>query len=176
MCHILREAGGKWRQQLLEESDALLDGDRSRNPTYDQVRQMPVMERVLDETLRLHPPFFQLVRVAAESFAYKNFVIPKGHFVAVSPGAVQRLEEHWPEPERFDPDRFTTDPLTGENKYAWVPFGGGKHQCSGRKFATVSLKIAISWLLRNFELEFSGKDMPADDYTTMVVAPQAPVL
>jgi len=51
---------------------------------------MPVLDRVLDETLRLHPPFFQLARVAMQPFQYGGYTIPAGHFVAISPGAVQR--------------------------------------------------------------------------------------
>ena len=54
-----------------------------------------------------------------------------------------------------------------------VPFVYAKH--AGRKFAMTSLKTALSWLLRNYELEFTAGKMPADDYTTMVVAPTAPV-
>lgn len=173
MCHILRDA--KWRQAILDEQDSLLDGDRSMNINYDQVRNMPVLDQVLDETLRMHPPFFQLARVALQSFRYKDHTIPAGHFVAISPGAVQRLDEYWPQPEQFDPARFDADKVKEQTRNSWIPFGGGKHQCSGRKFATVSLKVAIAWLLRNYELEYEHP-MPADDYTTMVVAPQAPVL
>ena len=58
-------------------------------------------------------------------------------------------------------------------QHAWIPFGGGTHQCGGRKFAWNSLKASLSWLLRNYELEFVGGNFPKEDYTTMVVAPTA---
>ena len=98
-----------------------------------------------------------------------------GHFVNISPGAAMRLPKLWGEnADDFDPSHFSPEAKKGHKPYSWIPFGGGMHQCGGRKFAWNSLKVSLSWLLRNYELEFVGKgagELPKEDYTTMVVAP-----
>ena len=174
MCHLMHD--DKWRNIIMDEQRELLKGDLSRPLDWDDVTKMQKFEMALDETLRLHPPFFQLARKVMADTPFKGRVIPRGHMVAISPGAAQRLPELWGEnPERFDPDRWAEDKVKEQPKYAYIPFGGGRHICSGRKFAISSLKIALTWLLKNYKLEFAHP-VPKDDYTTMVVAPQAPVL
>ena len=124
----------------------------------------------------VHPPFFQLSRAAKERTEFNGYTIPKGHFVNISPGAAMRLPELWGDtPNAFDPSRFSPEKKGDIKPHAWIPFGGGLHACGGRKFAWNSLKVALTWLLRNYELEFVGgrPDVPKEDYTTMVVAPAA---
>lgn len=174
LCHLLTD--DSWRSQVMEEQSKLLDGDLSRDLEYPDVEKMEVFDMVLNETLRLHPPFFMLARVAMETTQFNGYTIPKGDFVAVSPGACQRMPEMWGDAaETFDPSRWTAEEKLKHKKYSWIPFGGGRHQCSGRKFALLSLKAALAWVLRNYDLKFPAGKMPEDDYTTMVVAPSAPV-
>jgi cytochrome P450 len=63
------------------------------------------------------------------------------------------MSEHWPEPERFDPMRFTPEASKGRHKYAWVPFGGGAHMCLGLHFATMQVRILLAQLLRRYRIE-----------------------
>jgi len=189
MAHLLKDE--TWLEKVLDEQRVIFDGRKQKAKsnctssssslypatlTYDEVsNQMPVFDQVLSETLRLHPPFFQLSRTVKKETTFRGKTIPVGHIVNISPGAAHRLPELWGEDaDRFDPDRFTAENKAKHPKYAWIPFGGGMHQCGGRKFAWNSLKVSLSWLLRNYEIEFVGKgasELPREDYTTMVVAP-----
>ncbi len=181
MAHLLKDE--TWFNHIVQEQKRIFaakKGEEHRilHPntlTFDEVQNMPIFDQVLSETLRLHPPFFQLSRAVKEDTVFQGKVIPKGHIVNISPGAAHRLPALWGEhANEFDPSRFTTEAKKDHKPYAWIPFGGGMHQCGGRKFAWNSLKASLSWLLRNYELEFVGKganELPKEDYTTMVVAP-----
>jgi len=181
MSHLLKDE--EWKTNIMEEqkkifakkSDSEKEGLYPAQLTYDEVQNMPIFDQVLSETLRLHPPFFQLSRSVKKDTPFQDYVIPEGSFVNISPGAAHRLTSLWgEEAESFDPDRFTADAKKEHKPYSWIPFGGGMHQCGGRKFAWNSLKVSLTWLLRNYELEFVGagaESSPLEDYTTMVVAP-----
>lgn len=177
MAHLLKDQ--TWFAKIMDEQKELfLNKGSGLHPsilTYEEVQNMPIFDQVLSETLRLHPPFFQLSRSVKVDSVFQGKVIPKGHIVNISPGAAHRLPKLWGgNAEEFDPDRFTEEGKKAQKPYAWIPFGGGMHQCGGRKFAWNSLKVSLSWLLRNYELEPVGKgatELPKEDYTTMVVAP-----
>lgn len=180
MAHLLKDP--TWLTNVMEEQRKLFDAKSDGSwlhpsvLTYDEVsNHMPIFDQVLSETLRLHPPFFQLSRSVKEDVKFQNYVIPKGHIVNVSPGAAHRLPQLWgDDANSFDPNRFTPEAIKQHKPYSWIPFGGGMHQCGGRKFAWNSLKVSLSWVLRNYDLEFIGPgatSIPKEDYTTMVVSP-----
>ena len=138
--------------------------------TFDEVQQMPVFEQVFMEVLRLHHPFFQLSRSVKKDSNFNGTVIPEGHFVNVAPSAAMRMPDLFPDGANFDPSRFAPEHKGEIKPYAFIGFGGGMHQCGGRKFAWNSLKASLSWLLRNYDMELIGKgatEWPAEDYTTM---------
>jgi sterol 14-demethylase len=116
----------------MAEQRQLLDNDLSQDLVMEDVESMPEFDKVLNETLRLHPPFFQLARVTTKPTEYKGYAIPPGRMVSVSPGAAQRLPSLWGEKaDEFDPTRWEPDAIKEHKKHAWIPFGGGRHQCSG---------------------------------------------
>lgn len=118
--------------QVMAEQRQLLDNDLSQDLVMEDVESMPEFDKVLNETLRLHPPFFQLARVTTKPTEYKGYAIPPGRMVSVSPGAAQRLPSLWGErADEFDPTRWEPDAIKEHKKHAWIPFGGGRHQCSG---------------------------------------------
>lgn len=131
LSHLLKEP--KWMQAVMEEQRQLLPadkhGDYAFQPatlTYDQVnKEMPVMDQILSETLRLHPPFFQLSRKVKEDSVFQGTVIPKGHIVNISPAASMRNPDLWENPNQFDPTRFALENKDNIKPYAWIPFGGG---------------------------------------------------
>ena len=178
MSHLLKD--DKWLNEVMGEQKKLFQqpnrgSDLDTTLSFEEIQNMPIFDQVLSETLRLHPPFFQLSRAVKEETTFKGHVIPAGHIVNISPGAAQRLPQLWGDnASDFDPNRFTTEAKAQHKPYSWIPFGGGMHQCGGRKFAWNSLKASLSWVLRNYELEFVGKgstELPKEDFTTMVVAP-----
>ena len=134
------------------ELDAVL-GDR--DPTAAELggKALPVLERTLDETLRLYPPAWVGPRRSRRDVEIAGTRIPAGVGVQYSSWATHHLAELYPDPERFDPDRFQPGgPVTELPKGAYVPFGGGSRMCLGKRFGQYELRALAATLLRRVSL------------------------
>jgi sterol 14-demethylase len=157
------------QQQVVQELDALYaDG---QEVSFHALRQIPKLENVLKETLRLHPPLIILMRVAQDEFEVDGYPIHKGDYVAASPAISNRIPEDFPEPDAFDPDRYLKpreeDVL---HRWTWIPFGAGRHRCVGAAFATMQIKAIFSVLLREYEFEMAQPPGSyRNDHSKMVV-------
>ena len=145
--------------------------------SYQALREMPLVEASLKETLRLHPPLILLLRVAQEDFEVEGVHVRAGTMVGASPWVSNRIAEDFVDPDRFDPSRY----LEGRdedrlNPWTWIPFGAGRHRCVGAVFAMMQLKVIFATLLENFDLELA---QPADTYradmSKMVIQLEQPV-
>jgi len=132
-----------------------------REVSHQALREIPLLENSIKESLRLHPPLILLMRKVMYDFHYKNWTVPAGKLVGVSPSVSNRMPECFPDPETFDPTRYNDDRAEDKQLFAWIPFGAGRHRCVGAAFAMMQLKAIFSDLLRNFEFELS---QPADSY------------
>ncbi|MBI2698532.1 MAG: cytochrome P450 [Mycobacterium sp.] len=156
--------------ELMRHSDAYADVVKELDELYADgqevsfhaLRQIPKLENVLKETLRLHPPLIILMRVAQGEFEVEGYPIHKGDFVAASPAISNRIPEDFPNPDSFDPDRYEK-PRQEDlvNRWTWIPFGAGRHRCVGAAFAQMQIKAIFSVLLREYEFEMA---QPADSY------------
>jgi hypothetical protein len=99
--------------------------------SYDDLGKLDLTEMAFKEALRLIPPVPSLPRRAMRDFEFGGYRIPAGTGVGISPSAVHMDPNHWPDPQRFDPLRFTPERTAKRHKYAWVPFGGGAHNVPG---------------------------------------------
>jgi cytochrome P450 len=126
--------------------------------SYALLDEMPVTEMVFKEALRLVSPVPSMPRRALKEFVFQNHVIPAGAHVGINQMMTHRLPDHWPDPERFDPTRFTPENSRGRHKYAWVPFGGGAHMCLGLHFAYMQVKQFFFALLETHRI------VPATDF------------
>ncbi|NKE63233.1 cytochrome P450 [Lentzea sp. PSKA42] len=102
------------------------------------------LTNVVNETLRLYPPAVVSARVAAQPFEFAGKKIKEGTFLLYSPYVTHRLAEVWPDPLRFDPDRWERKPAPHE----FLPFGGGPHRCIGAGLATTELTVMLKALLQ----------------------------
>ncbi|KAM9495668.1 lanosterol 14-alpha demethylase [Clarias gariepinus] len=144
--------------------------------TYEQLKELTVLEGCLKETLRLRPPIMTMMRMARTPQKVGEYTIPPGHQVCVSPTVNHRLQDSWDRRLDFDPDRYLGDnPASGE-KFAYVPFGAGRHRCIGENFAYVQIKTIWSTLLRLFEFELVDGYFPTVNYTTMIHTPTNPII
>lgn len=143
--------------------------------SFHALRQIPMLENVIKETLRLHPPLIILMRVAQGEFEVESRgerrAIHKGDFVAASPAISNRIAEDFPNPESFDPDRYNKpreeDVL---HRWTWIPFGAGRHRCVGAAFGTMQIKAIFSVLLREYEFEMTqSPDTYHNDHSKMIV-------
>lgn len=144
--------------------------------SFHALRQIPILEAVVKETLRLHPPLIILLRVARGDFEVGGFSIAEGDLVAATPAISNRIPEDFPDPDRFDPGRYI-DPHQEDivNRWTWIPFGAGRHRCVGAAFAQMQLKAIFSILLRDYEFEMAQpSDSYRNDHSKMVVQLQQP--
>lgn len=139
--------------------------------SFHALRQIPQLENVLKETLRLHPPLIILMRVAQDDFQVCQHAIHRGDLVAASPAVSNRIPTDFPEPDSFVPERYQ-QPRQEDllNRWTWIPFGAGRHRCVGAAFATMQIKAIFSVLLREYEFEMSQPpDSYRNDHSKMVV-------
>ena len=141
-----------WQVRLREELATIGRADDGAAP-FDQLDRLILTEYAFKEALRLVPPVPAIPRRALRDFSFGGYDIPGGSFVGINPGFTHRMAAHWPDPERFDPMRFSPDNSRGRHKYAWVPFGGGAHMCIGLHFATMQIRILLMHLLTRYRIE-----------------------
>jgi cytochrome P450 len=137
-------------RRLHDEIDAVLAG---RAPELADVPQLRYAEMVLSEALRLYPPAWAIGRMAKAEFSLKGVEIPEKSICILSPYLVQRDARWFPDPEKFDPERWTPEAREARPKFAYFPFGGGARVCIGERFAwmegvIVMAAIAQRWRLR----------------------------
>jgi sterol 14-demethylase len=158
---------------VVEEIDGLFGPDGE--VTFEALRQIPKLENVIKEVLRLHPPLIILMRKVMQDLKVKDITIQAGKFVCAAPSVTHRIAELFPDPERFDPDRYLPERGEDKNLFGWQAFGGGKHKCSGNAFALFQIKAIFCVLLRRFEFELvDAPETYRDDYKKMVVEPASP--
>ena len=135
---------------LHSELDAVLAG---RLPTADDLPQLPYTRRVFAESLRLYPPAWIVGRRVLEDYDANGYVLPAGAIVLLAQSVTHADPRFFPDPERFDPDRWTPEAEAARPKFSYFPFGGGPRVCIGEGFAWMEgiLLLAIlgqSWRLR----------------------------
>lgn len=158
-------------QRAIAEVDAVFGG--GREVSHGALRELTYVEACVKEALRLHPPLFMLVRVAMEDFHYKDWFVPKGTWVVVSPTVSHRIAEHFADPDRFDPDRFLAGREEDKRDFAYIAFGGGRHKCLGNAFAILQIKAILALLLGQFDFGLCG-DAIAADFRGLVIGPKEP--
>ncbi|MBS3929394.1 MAG: cytochrome P450 [Sphingomonadales bacterium] len=142
----------EWQDKLRAEALAVTGGV-GRPLAYDDLGKLELTEMAFKEALRLIPPVPSLPRRALREFEFGGYRIPAGTGVGISPSAVHKDPAHWPDPERFDPLRFTPEQVANRHKYAWVPFGGGAHMCLGLHFAYMQIKVLMVQILTRYQIE-----------------------
>lgn len=163
----------EWMTRVRSELDDLYsDG---RDVSYQALREIPVLECVMKESLRLHPPLIVLMRKVMSDFQYKHWTIPAGVTVAASPAVSNRLGEYFPASESFDPTRFMDGRAEDKQVFTYLPFGAGRHRCVGAAFAMMQLKAIFSILIRRFDFEMAQPvNSYRNDNSKMVIALQQP--
>lgn len=134
--------------RLHAELDEVLGG---RLPTIADLANMPYGRMIIDETMRLYPPVPVIARWSMGKDELGGFELPKDVFVFFSPYVTHRHPDFWPDPERFDPERFR-DPKSDRARYAYFPFLGGPRQCIGNHFALMEGQLILSILASRYKV------------------------
>lgn len=138
--------------RLAAEADA---ADLSADGAAAALRSLPRLRAHVDETLRLYPPAFLIVREAIGPDRVAGRAVAPGTVVSVSPWVLHRHHGLWREPARFDPERFLP-PAPAPDRHAYLPFGAGPRICVGAQFALTEAVLALALLLRRFRVELFG--------------------
>ncbi|MEV0239903.1 cytochrome P450 [Streptomyces sp. NPDC050674] len=154
--------------RILAELDEVLGG---RPVTLDDVTELPYLNRVITETLRLHHPGWLVTRRTTEETRLGRWTLPAGTELAYCQHALHRDPERFPDPLTFDPDRWN-DPAQELPPGAFLPFGDGKHRCMGERFARTEMVTALATMLRSVRLELAeGK--PIRQVARLTIRPRA---
>jgi cytochrome P450 len=135
--------------KLHAEIDRVLSG---RLPSLADIGSLGYVERVVTESMRLYPPAWIIGRRAIADYPIGAFVAPARSILIMSPFIVQRDARHFPEPERFDPDRWTPAFRAALPRFAYFPFGGGPRQCIGESFAWMELVLLVSTIAQRWRM------------------------
>lgn len=135
----------EWQERLRAEMLGIAQAGAPLS--HNALGQLELTEMAFKESLRMIPPVPAIPRRALKPFDFGGYTIPAGTHVGINPTYTHNMPEYWPEPEKFDPMRFTPEQVRERHKYAWVPFGGGAHMCLGLHFAYMQAKIFFHHLL-----------------------------
>ncbi|MGA8341042.1 MAG: cytochrome P450 [Candidatus Sulfotelmatobacter sp.] len=131
------------------EIDSELQG---RLPTYDDVSRLRYAEMVLAESMRLYPPAWAMGRSARNDFRLGDFLLPAKTTVLMSQFITHRDARYFPDPLRFDPERFTPEARSRRTKLTYFPFGAGVRQCIGESFAWMEGVLLLATLAQKWRL------------------------
>lgn len=133
---------------LQAELDQVLDG---RAPSFEVLGQLEYTEMVIKESMRILPPAWTLnARQANEDVEINGYLIPKNKILFISPYASHHNPRLFPEPERFDPERFRPENEKKLPRNAYMPFGGGPRLCIGNAFAMMEAKLILASFAQRF--------------------------
>jgi cytochrome P450 len=138
---------------LREELDSVLEGERL--PTVEDLPRLRYTEMVVSETMRLFPPAWAVGRLAIEDHEAGGYRIPRGSIVLASQYVMHRDPRFFPDPERFDPARFTPEAKAARPQFAYFPFGGGQRRCIGEGFAWTEAILILATLARRWRLRLA---------------------
>lgn len=147
-------------EELRAEVDSVMEN--SEELSLGALREIPLLEGFIRESLRLHPPLNAISRRVKYDWHYKDYVVEAGKNVMVTPYVSHRLAEYFPNPEVFDPKREPP-----ENVFAEIPFGGGRHKCVGNAFALLQVKAIMCALLHRYQFELT---QPPESYREVMPA------
>ncbi len=165
-----------WCLYLLSQNPGTADKIRAEadkicgdeEPTWDQVAQLSYTRQVIQETMRLYPPLWALIRVAAGDDVIDGHEIHKGDKVVMCTYLIHHSPNYWNNPEKFDPERFSPERMKKRVKYSYLPFSAGKRACIGGALSQIENMLALVTLLRRFDVEYVG-DVPAKIQSTVTL-------
>nr|UEN71139.1 cytochrome P450 4AV17 [Meteorus pulchricornis] len=151
------------QEKLRNEIDEITQENNGKI-NYDQLVNLKYMEMVMNETLRLYPPAIVTDRVCVEPFklpppmpGYKELTVEKDMICWMPIYALHHDPKYFPNPDKFDPERFNDDNKLNIAPYTFMPFGVGPRKCIGERFATMETKIILAHLLQKFIIKPTDK-------------------
>jgi cytochrome P450 len=140
----------RWHAEL----DSVLGG---RPVTADDMRSLPYTIKILHESMRVYPPVWGFFRMMTEDYRLGDTVIPKGHLMGMSPWATHRDARYWPDPLRFDPERWS-EGAERPPELSYFPFSAGPYECHGRGLAMKEAVLILATLGQRWAYRPAGPE------------------
>jgi cytochrome P450 len=157
-------------QKVQQEVDNVLKG---RPPVYTDLAQLPYCSQVFKETMRLYPPAYAISRVALRDIKIGDYLIHKRQTVVVAPYVLHRNQDYFPDPEQFNPERFTPENEERLPRYSYLPFGAGPRICIGNYFAMMEMHLLLATLAQRVTFELiPGQEIVSDPSKTFTLRPR----
>jgi cytochrome P450 len=131
------------------EINSVLDG---RTPIADDVVKLRYTEMVFAESMRLYPPAWTLGRRVLSDYTVGGYVLPEGSIVLMSPWVTHHDARYFPEPFKFDPERWTPEARESRPKFSYFPFGGGPRVCIGEQFAWMEGVLLVATIAQQWKM------------------------
>ncbi|KAF8783411.1 Cytochrome P450 3A11 like protein [Argiope bruennichi] len=143
----------EWQEKVIKEVDEAFQ--HHKEMSYDAVRDMKILDAVLLETLRMHPPAASTERTCVEDYELVNtgIRVKKGMRIAIPVYGIHYHPDYFQDPNTFNPERFMDSYEPKHHPYAYLPFGAGPRNCLGMRFALLEIKVCICNLVRHFRLK-----------------------
>lgn len=158
------------QQKLRAELKAQIGG---AEVTPENLAACPLLEAVVNETLRLYPAAWIIGRRTVADEVFEGYLLKKDSEIQISILALHRNKDYWSEPEKFKPERFLGENPEPKQKQAYMPFGAGPRRCIGNVFAMMEMQVAIAQTLLRYELSVSDTREPKIEYMFTARLPQA---
>lgn len=150
-CIFLLAQNQDCQKRCVDELEEIFQRD-NRPVTMHDLKEMRYLEMCIKETLRLYPSVPMLARKTGEETQLGKHIFPAGSNIFISPYATHRIPHIYPNPEKFDPERFTPENCEKRHPYAYIPFSAGPRYCIGNRFAILEMKTVISKILRTYDI------------------------
>ncbi|CAH2005624.1 unnamed protein product [Acanthoscelides obtectus] len=159
------------QEKLREEVRDVLDKYDGKM-TYDAIMEMTYLDKIVNETLRKHPPVPGTPRICTKRYQIPgtDIFIEEGTRVNIPIHAIQRDPEYYPDPEKFDPERFNEENKSKRRPYTFMPFGEGPRICIGARFGLLQAKVGLTAIISKFVVTINEKtEMPLKYATNMFI-------
>ena len=153
-------------EHLQTELDQVL-GERS--PTVDDLKQLSLTDMIIKESLRLYPPAWMISpRQALRDVKIGGHTIRKREMIMISPYTMHRDPRWWPNPDLFDPQRWTPEAEQARPRYVYIPFGGGDRICIGNTFAMMEARLLLATIAQRYTLQlYPGQQIEPEALITL---------
>lgn len=159
-------------RQVQEEVDQVI-GDHL--PATEDLERLEFLEQVMFETLRMYPPIHTGMRFTSDEVELLGCRVPPDSRLMYSIFLTHHMEKHWPDAEKFDPQRFCPEQKKGRQPYTYMPFGGGPRNCIGAAFAQVEVKAVLARLFQKYDFKWDDHAVHPHMGATLEPRPGVPL-